>query len=291
MPRTLGSGGGRKKRDNITPFPKAGNGGDGRPLTPQDNISAEERAKREAEAIKLQAISGVAAILKAEAVVAEIEAEIQARLKPAKATVTSLYRDLKMKTNMTREDVADKKRHLGKTEDVVKADELRRANQRSWWGLPSGHSQQQQELDARLPDVERDAIGWRAAGYSVGISDGDSSPPTACVAQGHVPAWSDGVKDGQAALKAAKEATFGAPEPEPEPEETPYQRKKREKAEETRLRASMDAMEDGTATDADRARVEAANKDLGAEVLDAIAEAEPEIVAQVVEDHAEGEAV
>lgn len=291
MPRVLGSGGSRKKSGNVTPFPKAGNGGDGRPLTPQDNISAEERAKREAEAVKLQAISGVAAILKAEAVVAEIEAEIQARLKPAKSTVTSLYRDLKMKTNMTREDVADKKRHLGKTEDSVKADERRRAEQRSWWGLSSGFSEQQQELDMRLPNVERDAIGWRAAGYSAGISGGDTSPPTACVVQGHVPSWSDGVRDGEAALKAAKEAAFGAPEAKSEPEETPHQRKKREKAEETRLRASMDAMEDGTATDADRERVNAANKDLGAEMLDAIAEAEPEIVAQVVADHGEGEEV
>lgn len=195
----------------------AGKGGNGRPLTTQDNgMAPEERRKAEEEAEKLALISVVSQV---KAIDPKIEAK-SAELKALKDQRTDIFRAAKAAYGFVRKEIedliADSK--VGARKDVEEA-EARRRRFRIAMGLPVGLTDQEQELQARLPDVEKDASWYRAAGYTAGVTGGDLDPPPACVAAGHVGPWSEGVKDGQTilalALKKPKKPTAEPPKPEP----------------------------------------------------------------------------
>lgn len=135
--------------------------------------------------------------------------------------------------------------------------EARRARFRKILGLPVAGFEEQKDL----PEEVRDEMDWESDGYRAGIRADEPKPPSECSPRFHK-AWLKGYHNGQKrnaeALTMAD--ALGAPPPpvpEPEVEKSAADIRRDEKAEERRAR----------------------------EMLDAIAEVEPEIVAQVEEDH------
>lgn len=243
--------GGRKgKGGTVTQLPgtkRAGTGGDGRVLTSVDNLSPEEqaeaaakqqKAREEAEAIQLMS---VVSQVKAQDVKVEAAA---AKLKVEKDALNGIFLNAKAASPLftrqrIRELVDDSKPEVRRN---IAENEAVRARFRRVMGLPVGLSEQERELEARLPQVERDGQFWRAAGYTAGLAGHDRDAPKECVAAGHDNLFDEGWKDGQGALgRAMTERANPKPTAQAAPkEETAAQRKKREKQEEADAKAALE---------------------------------------------------
>lgn len=136
-----------------------------------------------------------------------------------------------------------------------------RKNQRAEWemevrfrqylGLPA---MTQSDLEDRMPDAAKDEQDWIGAGYGAGLRGDSCNPKAADVPDRFHQVWMEAWGEGQAKLAMAM-----GKKPAPKP--------------------SLGVIEGGKDKPAD----------LGAEVLDAIREEEPEIVAGVEADHGDGD--
>lgn len=212
-----------------------------REALPGDNLSPEERRKAEQEQEKLGLISVVSAVKTLEPKIAAAAAILKA-LKDEK---TSIFNRAKGDYGFKRKDVEEIiAASMVGNRKAVADDQARRDRWFRHMGLPTATSDEQRELDERLPEVERDAQYWRAEGYSAGLTADDLNPPAACVAAGHVGPFSQGVKDGQAANGAAIK-TLKSPKPkaaEPPKEKTVAQEQAEQRAADRRAKESLDAM-------------------------------------------------
>lgn len=213
-----------------------------REALPGDNLSPEERRKAEEEQEKLGLISVVSAI---NVLDPKIEAKA-AELKALKDQKTSIFNRAKGDYGFKRKDVEEivAASKVGNRK-ALSEDQARRDRWFRHMGLPTATSDEQRELEARLPEVERNAQYWRAEGYTAGISAGDLEPPAACIAAGHVGPFSQGVKDGQAAngatMKTLKDQK-GKPKAEAPKEKTVAQEQAEARAAEKRAKESLEAM-------------------------------------------------
>lgn len=224
---------GRNRRSTPTAPP--------REALPGDNLSPEERRKAEEEQEKLGLISVVSAV---KALEPKIEAAAAA-LKALKDQRTSIYNHANGTYKFKRKDIEEivAASKVGNRQALAD-DQARRDRWFRHMGLPTATSDEQRELEARLPEVERNAQYWRAEGYTAGISAGDLEPPAACVAAGHVGPFSQGVKDGQA-INGAAIKTLKSPKPkaaEPPKEKTVAQEQAEQRAADRRAKESLDAM-------------------------------------------------
>lgn len=227
--------------------PSAGRGGNGRPLAATDNLSPEEKAKRaaeekaqreEAEAIQLMSI--VARIKQA---LPEVETA-RAALKGAQEKVNDIFRAAKAQSKdfergrimeLVEDSKAESRRDVTRNEAV-------RARFRRLMGLPVGDiAQDQLDLEARLPEVERDGQYWQSVGYTDGVSGAPSNPPMECVKAGHGNRYDQGWKDGQTilAVNMDKAQRRAAPPVAPKPEETEVERRAREAKETAKAKESL----------------------------------------------------
>lgn len=222
----------------------AGRGGNGRPLavtdnrTPEEIADAERKAREEREAAEgIQLISIVARVKKQQP---KIDAARDA-LKAEQDAMNDIFRAAKLQSKeFTRERIAelvkDSKPDLRRN---VEEAEATRYRFRRLMGLPVGLSDQERELEARLPDVEREAGFWFQAGYNVGVVGEPCMAPEACVRAGHDNKFAEGHTAGQAVLVVNRGALSGKPKATPPPEETADAKRKREKAEEAAAKASL----------------------------------------------------
>lgn len=214
-----------------------------RKVNAQDNMSPEERRKATEDAEAIALISVLAKLKEVDPQIAVKAAELKT-LKDARRNILG---KAKLEHDFLAKEIeavlADSK--VGSRKNVTEA-EARRYRWRRAIGLPVGLSDQDRELEARLPDVEKDAIFWRGAGYTAGTTSKrseDLDPPTACVAAGHVAAWSEGVKDGQTILALALTPKKAAPRPTaPAPEPSLAEQQAEDKKAEARAKASLEAM-------------------------------------------------
>lgn len=227
MAPRLGSGKGRGKR--------GGNGGDGRPLTPQDNITPAERQKAKEEAEAMQLLSIVAAVKKHDAAIATAKIPYDAAKEERRGTLLTAKK-MGFHAYEIEELVKDGK--AGERKNVTEA-EARRHRFRKIMGLPVGLSETEQELGERLPDAERDGQFWQNAGYADGVTGIQADPPTACISAGHGNRYDKGYKDGQTILGLA----LAKPKEKPK-EPTELDRKRAEKAEEKRVREALEKKQD-----------------------------------------------
>lgn len=227
--------------------PQGGTGGDGRQLSPTDNLSDAEKRRLREESDQVQLVSGISRYLPMRDKVAVIQAQLKEAQTEAKNFKKVLCGSINMNAEVFDEIIADQT--SGNRRDVVAREEAR-AYFRRLMGQPVGRSEEQMELDSRLPPVERDKEHWRSCGYVVGLRGGDCQVPSEVSgAEDMRSAWQAGYNDGQAVLFAAMKKTSDAakppePEREPEKEESPYMRKKREKAEQEALLKSLETQAD-----------------------------------------------
>ena len=127
----------------------------------------------------------------------------------------------------------------------------REVRYRTYLGLPA---ETQPDLEDRVPEAARDEQDWRGAGYAAGLRGDACNPKAAQVPDRFHQAWMEEWHNGQSKLA---EAMGRKAQPKPD----------------------FDVIDGGKGKPAD----------LGAETLQAIGEAEPEIVQQVVDDHNEGD--
>ena len=230
----------------------AGAGGNGRALDTSDN----RRARDEAEQAQF-----LSAAFKYRGKLREIDAAkevVAARQAEAKEIL-----DLAVAAGFKKYEIVDNVKDLIKPKVNHAEIEDRRARFRAWLGLPAG-PRPTDEL--KMPEEAKDEIAWEYEGLRAGLRADEPKPPKECPPRFHQ-AWLRGWHAGQARNAAAlayKPAPAAEPAPEPEPEREPTRAEL--KAQETRAREGLDA-------------------------LGAIAEAEPELVAQVIEDHADEETV
>lgn len=224
--------------------PKAGTGGDGRQLSPSDNLSDAEKRRQREESDQVQLVSGISRYLPMKERVAVIQAQLKEAQTEAKNFKKVLCGSIDMSAEVFDEIIADQT--SGDRRDIIAREEARTYFRRLI-DLPTARTEEQRELDSRLPPVERDKAHWRGMGYSVGLRGGD------CVVPEEVPgaqdmrqAWQAGYNDGQAVLfSAIKKADAKPPAPpEPEKEETTYMRKKRERAEQEAALAGLEKLAD-----------------------------------------------
>lgn len=229
--------------------PKAGTGGDGRQLAPSDNLSdADKRSARE-DADGVQLVSGISRYLPMKEKVAVIQAQLKEAQTEAKNFKKVLCGSIDMSAEVFDEIIADQT--SGDRRDIIAREEARTYFRRLI-DLPTARTEEQRELDSRLPPVERDKAHWRSVGYGVGLRGGDCVVPQEVPgAQDMQQAFIQGYNDGQAVLFAAmqKNTDKAKPPAEPEPEESDYKRRKRLKAEEDALRASLEAQTTTEASD------------------------------------------
>lgn len=233
----------------------AGRSGAGKPLTTDDNLSPAEkeaaalaarRAEEEAEAIQLMSV-----VAKAKSAIAAHE-EKKAAAKLAGDVVNDVFRAAKLQSKhfergRIMELINDSKPQARRN---VTANEAVRTRFRKLMGLPVGQSDEEQELDARLPDVEREGAFWFQAGYSAGIAGHNRDATEECVRAGHDNRFDEGWVAGQAVLgnrvaadmQARKDAKAAAKAAEPTPEETAAQRRIRLKAEESKAMEGLKGM-------------------------------------------------
>ena len=237
----------------------AGAAGDGRALDTSDNRRARDEAE---QAQYLSAISKVRQqdikIAAAKAVVDELKA------------VRKEIMDLAVAAGFKKFEIEDQLKDLvaPKTNHVER--EERRARFRMWLGLPAGAKPRDD-----LPLEVKDEQDWEAEGYRAGIRADEPKPPKECPPRFHQ-AWLTGYHAGQArnvAALAYKPAPAAAPVAAPEPEKEPTRAEL--KAQEKAVREGLDKLAHRRPGDA----------------LEAIREAEPELVDQVVADHADEETV
>lgn len=227
--------------------PAAGRGGNGRPLAPTDNLTPEEKAKRaaeekaqreEAEAIQLMSI-----VSRIKQALPEVE-EARGKLKAAQEKVNDIFRAAKAQSKdfergrimeLVEDSKAESRRDVTRNEAV-------RARFRRLMGLPVGDATQDQlDLEGRLPDVERDGQYWQSVGYTDGVSGAPSNPPMECVKAGHGNRYDAGWKDGQTilAVNMDKARKVNAP-PVQAKEETEVERKAREAKETAKAKAALE---------------------------------------------------
>lgn len=251
----------------------SGSGGDGRPLDKTDNMTAEDKRKALDEADQVQLLSGLSQ-LKPLISAADV---LKAQLKEAQDAVTNkkkslsgaLRCDVKVINEILEDQAAVRK--------DVSAKETMRARIRRFAAQPVGDSEEQQELLSRMPDFERDLYHWEGAGFAAGKRGDDRTPPDGtpgdqAILQAFDKGWLKGQEENIMLLSRHKEREAAAIAPAPK-EETEIERRRREKREEKEAKAKLDAMPSAPADDA----------------LAAIAEGEPELVAQVIEDHGTGD--
>lgn len=239
--------------------PQGGTGGDGRSLSPSDNMTDAEKRRLREESDQVQLVSGISRYLPMRDKVAVIQAQLKEAQTEAKNFKKVLCGSINMNAEVFDEIIADQT--SGNRRDVLAREEAR-AYFRRLMGQPVGRSEEQMELDSRLPPTERDKEHYRGSGYSVGLRGGDCVvPEDVSGAQDMQQAWIQGWHDGQAvnimALKKTSEAAKPPePPPEPEKEESPYMRKKREKAEQEKLLASLEKQADEIIEDAEEPSTE-----------------------------------
>ena len=219
--------------------PKAGTGGDGRQLAPSDNMSDADKRRAREEADQVQLVSGISRYLPMRDKVAVIQAQLKEAQTEAKNFKKVLCGSIDMSAEVFDEIIADQT--SGDRRDIIAREEAR-IYFRRLIDLPTARTEEQRELDSRLPPVERDKAHWRSVGYAVGLRGGDCVVPQEVPgAQDMQQAFIQGYNDGQAVLFSAIKKKDAKPDPEPEPEESEYKRKKRLRAEEEALRASLEA--------------------------------------------------
>lgn len=226
----------------------AGNGGNGRKLSTTDNetpearaarIATEQQQKEEAEAIQL--LSVVAAVKGQLGKVAIKKAE----LKTEQDALNDIFRAAKLQSKdfergrimeLVEDSNPEARRNIVEREAI-------RTRFRKAMGLPVAQSEEQLDLESRLPDVEREASFWFQAGYTAGVTGEFCNAPEACVRAGHDNKYAEGHKAGQAVIamgmasaKATKEKAT------PPPEETADQRRARERAEEAKAKEGLEGM-------------------------------------------------
>ena len=160
-------------------------GGDGRTLEPNDN----QKAKDEAEAVQL--ISYVSKLQGYDKQIAE-QMEVVRGLREERSSIVNLAKAAGFK-KYELQDIIDDLRKPRR--DIAKVEE-RRAKLRAYYGLPAGKPEQQD----MLPETAKDALFWRAAGYTAGLQ-GDSCEPPECGVHSQV--WMEGWGDGQRVLAMA----------------------------------------------------------------------------------------
>lgn len=231
--------------------------GSNRSTPPQPNpgeghnsgMAPEERAKAEAANKQLRYLSGIQAL---RAVAPKVAAK-RAELKELTDSEKAIFLDLKKDGHDTKDVKADLV-DVGAVRRNVDAKELARAERRAWLGLPVGRSDEQLELESRLPEVEKGAIEFRASGYTAGVTGQVGQPPADVAQAGFIAEWSQGWKDGQAILIMAMGKKSPKPKVEPKPEPTPEEERKAEREATARAKASLEAMkpiEEGSITLAD----------------------------------------
>lgn len=220
-----------------------GRGGNGRKLKPTDNkgptltpeqlaikASEERREREEAEGIQLLSILG-----RIKPGLAAVE-EARSAMKLKQDAVNDIFRAAKLQSkDFTRERLMELVNDTkpGSRKDVQNNEETR-ARFRAILGLPVGLSQTERELEERLPDVERNGMFYRAAGYTDGLSGNAHTLPPGCAEGGFGNLYDEGYKDGQKSMFEAGQAAKAKPKTPPAaaPEESELDRKRREKAEE-----------------------------------------------------------
>lgn len=263
--------------------PKSGNGGDGRPLDKTDNMTAEDKKKALDEADQVQLISGLSQ-LKPLISAAEV---LKAQLKEAQDAVTNKKKTLSGALRCDVKVINEILEDQAATRKDVTAKEAMRARIRRFAAQPAGDSEEQLELVARMPAFEQDLYFWEAMGFAAGLRGDDRTPPDGVPGdQAILQAFDKGWMKGQAENIGLLSRSLARQEPvAPAPkEETEIERRRREKKEEAAAKAALAKMPPA-ALEAEGDKILAA----GDSALAAIAEAEPEIVAQVLADHGEAD--
>lgn len=250
MTKKLGGGGGRKAGGKVTRLPagtRTVSSAPERQVGPDDNLTDEQKRERQEQAESAQLMSILARLREAKAKTAETKAPYDA----AKAAETDIFRAAKAIPGggFQRQELEEllKDSAAGSRKDVSRQEE-RRVRFRGYLGLPVGRSEEQRQLDERLPEVEKNAAHWRAAGYTAGVTAGDSEPPIECVKAGFVADFSTGYSDGQKINGLAMIEASKKPEP-PKPEETEVERRAREKREEEAVKNGLATMTGGEGDD------------------------------------------
>lgn len=232
----------------------AGTGGDGRQLSPTDNLSDADKRRAREEADQVQLLSGISQLRP----LMDKAAVLKAQYDEAKSSVTNFRKVLCGQISMSAEDLDG----IMSDQTAVRRDVVAREESRAYFrrlaGQPVGRSEEQIELDERLPPVERDIAHWRGDGFAAGLRASDPVPPEECPGAGDMQqAWMTGWHEGQTVnAMALQKAAPKPPAPEPEKEETPYMRKKRERAEQEAVLAGLEKLadqiiEDGEPTEAE----------------------------------------
>ncbi len=188
----------RKPKSNVTQL-NAGQGGDGRVLTPGDNKKAAEAAE------EAQLLSYLAVLRKQAKTVEDAKTVLDAAKEEMNATFGTAKNAGFQRKELT-ELLADTK-VKGQRKNIEEA-ERRRNRFRRYCGLPVGDSETQQDLESRLPETKKDEFDWEADGYRAGVAGDEPTPTKDCVKAGFDQAWLKGYHNGQArnawALSASK---------------------------------------------------------------------------------------
>lgn len=256
----------------------SGSGGDGRPLDKTDNMSEADKKKALDEADAVQLLSGLSQ-LKPLISAAEV---LKAQLKEAQDAVTNKKKTLSGALRCDVKVINEILEDQAATRKDVTAKEAMRARIRRFAAQPAGDSEEQLDLVARMPAFEQDLYFWEGTGYASGKRGDDRTPPDNVPGdQAVLQAFDKGWLRGQAENIGLLSRDLARKEPAAPPpkEETEIEKRRREKAEEKAAKAALAKMTPG-ALEAEGDKILA-----GGDALAAIAEAEPEIVAQTIEDH------
>lgn len=182
----------------------AGEAGDGRPLSTDDNRKAVEEAER------AQLISALSTI-KAQKVKT---AEAKKKYDEERDAETELFRRAKV-AGFERAELSELLTDSGaRTKDLLAA-EVRRKRLRQHAGLPTTDDAQPDLLD-RQPQEAKDELAWRLDGYRAGLLAKSPTPPSDCPTRFH-PVFTAGWHDGDAINKSSAEAVKNAPPAPPTP--------------------------------------------------------------------------
>ncbi len=220
----------------------AGNGGDGRQLTAKDNMTPEQAAELRKQQEEAEAVQLLSVMSRARAQMAKVNAA-KAVYDTARGEFNDICTAAKLAIKLTRKEIVgllEDSKPEGRR-DVAEA-EARRHRFRLAMGLPVGRSDEQRQLDERLPEVEREGGFWFEAGFTAGSTGLPNDAPAACVSAGHDNRFGEGWKAGQTVLAATAKVTKQKAAPAPTAEETTAQRKAREKAEEAKAKEGLTGM-------------------------------------------------
>lgn len=158
-----------------------------RTVTTTDNLTPEQKKKAAEEVEEAQLISIMDAIKRSRTKEAEEKAKVDAAKlvhKEAQNAVTKVFSNAKVlgyqRNHLEEHYTAVTEKGIRKNQQ---ADEERRARWRRYFCLPVADSRQQ-ELDAKLPEAEKNAQEWESAGYLAGLDSAERKAPTAAVKAG-----------------------------------------------------------------------------------------------------------